>query len=48
MDATSVLLSVVGQSPTDRIVVAAAWVGLITLAAIIFVGSARTPRMWRR
>ena len=41
------LLQIAGESPADRIVVAAAWVGLIVLAAVIFFASSRTPRGWR-
>jgi hypothetical protein len=41
------LLLIVGQTATDRAVVAAAWLGLIALAVIVLIGSATTPRSWR-
>jgi hypothetical protein len=48
MDAASLLLQVAGQSPADRIAIAAAWLGIVALAAIILVAATRTPRAWRR
>ena len=45
MDA--LLLLIVGQTATDRAVVAAAWLGILVLAAIVLIGSARTPRGFR-
>jgi hypothetical protein len=45
MDAS--LLQIVGQTPTDRVVIAATWLGVIALAVIILIASATTPRGWR-
>ncbi|HEX9100927.1 MAG TPA: hypothetical protein VF997_01920 [Polyangia bacterium] len=45
MDAS--LLLIVGQTATDRAVVAAAWLAILALAAIVLVGSSAKPRSWR-
>jgi hypothetical protein len=37
----------VGQTATDRLVIAMTWVGLIALAAIILIGSSTTPHARR-
>lgn len=41
------LLQVVGQSPADRIVIAATWSGLALIAAVIFVAANARPRLHR-
>ncbi len=41
-------LLVAGQTAADRAVVAAAWLGILALAAIVLIGSSTTPRNWRR
>ena len=43
MDVVNLLL-IVGQTATDRAVVAAAWLGILALAAIILIASSTTPR----
>jgi hypothetical protein len=44
--ATSLLL-VIGQSPADRIVIAATWSGLVLIAAIVLIASSTRPHVRR-
>jgi hypothetical protein len=41
------LAQVVGQTATDRFVIAATWVGLIALAAIVLIASSTNPHARR-
>jgi hypothetical protein len=42
--ATSLLL-IVGQTPADRLVIAATWTGLVLIALIIMIASSTRPRL---
>jgi hypothetical protein len=43
----SAIAAPVGQTHLDNIVVAAAWIGILALALLILIVSARTTRMMR-
>ncbi len=44
----ALLLQIVGQTAADRVVIAATWLGIIAIAAIILASSTAMPHDWRR